>query len=48
MTAGRLAEDSALLQWARRAAPRLLDRWPELAARHVDRWLGGRADYLKA
>ena len=43
-----LAEDSALLQWARRAAPRLLDRWPELAARHVDRWLGGRADYLKA
>ena len=43
-----LAEDSALLHWARRAAPRLLDEHPELARRHVARWLGGRADYLKA
>ncbi|HNT84115.1 MAG TPA: ATP-dependent DNA helicase RecG [Ottowia sp.] len=43
-----LAEDAPLLAWARRAAPRLLDHWPERAARHVDRWLGGRAEYLKA
>ncbi len=43
-----LAEDAPLLAWARRAAPRLLDHWPERAARHVDRWLGGRMDYLKA
>ena len=43
-----LAEDSALLQWARHAAPRMLDEYPELAQRHVDRWLGSRSDYLKA
>ena len=43
-----LAEDAALLPWARRVAPRLLDEFPELAQRHVDRWLGGRAEYLKA
>ena len=43
-----LAEDAPLLHWARHAAPRLLDAHPEQAARHVDRWLGGRADYLKA
>ncbi len=43
-----LADDSALLQWARRAALRMLDEYPDLAQRHVDRWLGGRSDYLKA
>ncbi len=43
-----LAEDSALLQWARAAAPQMLARHPDLAARHVERWLGARADYLKA
>ncbi len=43
-----LAEDSELLQWARRAAPVMLARHPELAARHVARWLGARTDYLKA
>jgi ATP-dependent DNA helicase RecG len=43
-----LATDAALLQWAREAAPLMLDRHPELAARHVSRWLGGRQDYLKA
>ena len=43
-----LSEDSALLQWARQAAPRLLDTHPALAQRHIDRWLGGKADYLKA
>ena len=43
-----LADDAPLLQWARRVAPRLLAEWPGLAERHVERWLGGRADYLKA
>ncbi|HRN76505.1 ATP-dependent DNA helicase RecG [Ottowia sp.] len=43
-----LAEDSELLQWARRAAPVMLARHPDLAARHVARWLGARTDYLKA
>jgi ATP-dependent DNA helicase RecG len=43
-----LAEDAPLLQWAQRTAPRLLDEHPELARRHVERWLGGREDYLKA
>ncbi len=43
-----LATDSALLDWARLAAPVLLDRHPELARKHVERWLGTRAEYLKA
>jgi ATP-dependent DNA helicase RecG len=43
-----LSADKALLQWAREAAPRMLDDYPEMAARHVERWLGGKADYLKA
>ena len=43
-----LAQDAPLLEWARRVAPRLLDEAAPLAQRHVDRWLGGRADYLKA
>lgn len=43
-----LASDTPLLEWARGLAPLLLDRHPELAQRHVARWLGGRQDYLKA
>ncbi len=43
-----LAVDSDLLAWARDAAPRLLDRDPELAQQHVARWLGGKAEFLKA
>jgi ATP-dependent DNA helicase RecG len=43
-----LATDSHLLEWARELAPVMLDRHPELAARHVARWLGGKSDYLKA
>ena len=43
-----LAEDSALLQWARAAAPRMLGEHPDLAAQHVARWLGSKSDYLKA
>ena len=43
-----LSTDVLLLDWARALAPRMLDRHPELAARHVDRWLGSKAEYLKA
>jgi len=43
-----LATDTELLAWARAAAPVMLAQYPELAAQHVARWLGGRTDYLKA
>ena len=43
-----LQNDAELLQWARQAAPRMLDRYPALAQQHVARWLGGRAEFLKA
>ncbi|MCB2007269.1 MAG: hypothetical protein KDH93_19795, partial [Rhodoferax sp.] len=43
-----LATDAPLLEWARDAAPRLLDRHPDLARQHVARWLGGKAEFLKA
>ena len=36
------------LEKFRELAPEMLDRHPELAARHVDRWLGSKAEYLKA
>ncbi|MHB1248607.1 MAG: ATP-dependent DNA helicase RecG [Polaromonas sp.] len=43
-----LATDAALLTWARELAPVMLDQHPELAHRHVLRWLGGKAEFLKA
>jgi len=43
-----LATDTRLLEWARELAPQMLDRYPDLAAKHVARWLGGKSDYLKA
>ena len=43
-----LAEDGDLLEWARAVAPVMLDQHPALADRHVQRWLGGNAEYLKA
>ena len=43
-----LETDAALLDWARQLAPRMLDRHPDLAQRHVGRWLGGKSEYLKA
>jgi ATP-dependent DNA helicase RecG len=43
-----LNEDSALLQHARSVAPTLLAQRPAVAAAHVQRWLGGRAEFLKA
>jgi ATP-dependent DNA helicase RecG len=43
-----LQQDSALLQHARAVAPRLLREHPQTASAHVQRWLAGRAEYLKA
>ncbi|NMM09637.1 MAG: ATP-dependent DNA helicase RecG [Polaromonas sp.] len=43
-----LATDAVLLAWARELAPVLLTQHAELAHRHVLRWLGGKAEYLKA
>jgi ATP-dependent DNA helicase RecG len=43
-----LAVDTELLEWARNLAPRMLDQSPEHAQRHVQRWLGGKSDFLKA
>jgi ATP-dependent DNA helicase RecG len=43
-----LAQDDVLLQWARAEAPKMLDHHPLLAEKHVQRWLGGKAEYLKA
>ena len=43
-----LETDRALLEAVRAAAPAVLDRHPELAARHVARWLGGKSEFLKA
>ncbi|RYF22215.1 MAG: ATP-dependent DNA helicase RecG [Comamonadaceae bacterium] len=43
-----LDTDLVLLDWARELAPLMLDRYPQLAERHVQRWLGAKSDYLKA
>ena len=43
-----LATDTALLHWAKNLAPTMLDQYPDLAERHIARWMGGRVDYLKA
>jgi ATP-dependent DNA helicase RecG len=43
-----LETDGELLAWARELAPVMLDRYPQLAERHVQRWLGGKAEFLKA
>ena len=43
-----LSADSALLDAARRNAPRLLAEHPAAAAAQVQRWLASRVDYLKA
>jgi ATP-dependent DNA helicase RecG len=43
-----LQEDAPLLVAARRLAPELLDHHPAAAAAQVRRWLGTKAEYLKA
>ena len=39
--------DLDLLEAARDAADRLLRNWPERADAHLERWLGGRHEYLR-
>jgi ATP-dependent DNA helicase RecG len=29
-------------------APALLEKYPDMAERHIARWLGGKSEYLKA
>ena len=43
-----LQADSALLQAARALAPLLLQEHPAAAAAQVERWLGGKSEFLKA
>jgi ATP-dependent DNA helicase RecG len=43
-----LSTDAALLEQARALAPRLLERDPGAAQAQVERWLGSRAEFLKA
>ena len=43
-----LATDEHLLDWARQTAPLLLAKYPDMAERHIARWLGGKSEFLKA
>ncbi len=43
-----LAQDAELLEQARAAAPLMLDQYPDAARRHMERWLGGKSEFLKA
>jgi ATP-dependent DNA helicase RecG len=43
-----LEQDVALLEWARELAPSMLEQHALLAEMHISRWLGGKAEYLKA
>jgi ATP-dependent DNA helicase RecG len=43
-----LATDAPWLEWARTWAPTMLAHQPQLASRHVQRWLGGKSDFVKA
>lgn len=43
-----LTTDGHLLDWARGAAAHMLAQHPAAAEKHIARWLGTRAEYLKA
>jgi len=43
-----LETDAWLIEPARGAADRLLHDWPLVVTQHLNRWLGGREQYLKA
>jgi ATP-dependent DNA helicase RecG len=43
-----LQEDAPLLAHVRRVAPELLARAPGAASAHVERWLGGKLEWMKA
>jgi ATP-dependent DNA helicase RecG len=43
-----LAEDAALLERIRAIAPEMLRDHAALAQQHIERWMGGKVDFLKA
>ena len=43
-----LERDVALIEQARDGAEELLAREPAAAAAHLERWLGGRAEFIRA
>jgi ATP-dependent DNA helicase RecG len=43
-----LERDVALIEQARDTADDLLVRFPDAAAAHLERWLGGRQEFIKA
>ena len=43
-----LVEDAVLLERVRAVAPSMLQDHVELAALHIERWMGGKVDFLKA
>lgn len=43
-----LTQDDALLAWARGCAAQMLATQPVAAARHLQRWMGGKVEFLKA
>jgi ATP-dependent DNA helicase RecG len=43
-----LERDADLVEAARDCAQRMLSRAPQAAAEHLERWLGGREEFLKA
>lgn len=43
-----LEEDIELLEAARELAPEILQRWPQAVDAHLERWLSGREQFLKA
>jgi ATP-dependent DNA helicase RecG len=43
-----LEDDIELLEAARELAPEILQRWPEAVDAHLERWLSGREQFLKA
>ena len=43
-----LEKDYALLEWAKELGPHMLQRYPHLAQQHIQRWLGTKAEFLKA
>ncbi|HET9046329.1 MAG TPA: ATP-dependent DNA helicase RecG [Casimicrobiaceae bacterium] len=43
-----LERDVALIEQARGAADELLEKDPAAAARHLERWLGGKQEFIKA
>ena len=43
-----LATDGHLLDWARQAAAQMLAQHPAAAEKHIARWLGSKAEFLKA